>query len=75
MGRFVFIYILEVTNTQAGFILTQEVCYQYWPCANVTKFGEFTIKILNSTRCDGYTERILSVTGKVIKVGINHLMY
>jgi len=58
-----------------GFIfLTQEVCYQYWPCANVKKYGDFAIKILNSTQCDGYIERILSVAGKV-KVCIYHVIF
>ena len=38
------------------------------------EFGDFAIKILSSTQCDGYIERILSVTGKV-KAGTNHVTY
>ena len=68
------VYMKQSMHKLHGFIfLTQEVCYQYWPCTNVKKYGDFAIKILNSTQCDGYIERILSVAGKV-KVGIYHVI-
>ena len=70
-----YLCVHEAINAQAAWFhfLTQDICYQYWPCANVKKYGDFAIKILNSTQCDGYIERILSVAGKV-KVGIYHVI-
>ena len=43
----------------------QELCYQYWPADDtkgVQKYGEFTVSVLQTTKQDGFIQRIISIT-------------
>ena len=51
------------------FILTiKEVCYQYWPDAEMKKHGNFAVEVVKTITNEGYIERIMSVVDIHIKV-------
>ena len=46
--------------------MSQEVCHQYWPdTAGKQHYGDLLVEKTLENKCDGYTERVLSITDKV----------